>query len=79
VDALTTAEHVLAKMMEAISGDSAPGGQANAAGFDEVHNTVSLHLYIDVRMFVEYQLIVATIQTFLPFYYVVTGWQPDQP
>ena len=36
MDALTTAEHVLAKMMEAISGDSAPGGQANAAGFDEV-------------------------------------------
>jgi len=78
VDALTTAEHVLAKMMEAISGDSAPGGQANAAGFDEVRNA-SVYGYMDVRMFVEYQRIVTAIQKFLPFYYVVTGWQPDQP
>ena len=78
MDALTTAEHVLAKMMEAISGDSAPGGQANAAGFDEVSNA-SVHGYMDIRMFVEYQRIVTAIQTFLPFYYVVTGWQPDQP
>jgi len=44
VDALTTAEHVLAKMMEAISGDSAPGGAANGAGaggFDEDGNPIA--------------------------------------
>ena len=43
VDALTTSEHVLAKMMEAISGDSAPGGAANGAGtggFDEDGNPI---------------------------------------
>jgi hypothetical protein len=30
-------------MMEAISGDSAPGGQANAAGFDEVHTYINTY------------------------------------